>query len=96
MSFFKDRTAGALEDIRKITHDDLRGVAETMVEVAKANSPVDTGHNRDSIDFKETLIDFRVFTESGYGAYLELGTARMAAMPYFAPAFEQAKREFGQ
>jgi len=35
---------------------------------------------------------FRVYTTSGYGAYLELGSGRMPARPYFAPAFEVAKQ----
>lgn len=30
-----------------------------------------------------------IFTQSGYGAYLELGTSRMGARPYIRPAVEQ-------
>jgi HK97 gp10 family phage protein len=30
-----------------------------------------------------------IFTQSGYGGYLELGTSRMAARPYIRPAVEQ-------
>lgn len=30
----------------------------------------------------------------GYGRWVEEGTSRMAAQPYFAPAFAQAVREF--
>lgn len=35
----------------------------------------------------------RIYTQSGYGAYLELGTKRMAARPYIYPAFERAARQ---
>jgi hypothetical protein len=38
----------------------------------------------------------RAYTESGYGAYLELGTSRMAARPYFAPAFRIAAAELAR
>lgn len=55
--------------------------------------PGGTGTNRRSID--STVIEgpdgpeAELFTQSGYGAYLELGTSRMRAQPYLNPAFEQ-------
>lgn len=60
---------------------------------AKQDSPVLTGTNRRSID-SETHQTARgpeatLFTQSGYGGYLELGTARMKAQPYLYPAFEK-------
>ncbi len=33
---------------------------------------------------------FRIYTQSGYGGYLELGTAKMSAKPYIYPAFQRA------
>lgn len=33
-------------------------------------------------------------TRTGYGAYVELGTRRMAAQPYMAPGFAQAVQDF--
>jgi len=39
-------------------------------------------------------IGFRVYTQSGYGAYLELGTKFMKAIPYLWPAFNQHARRF--
>ncbi|MBI5092233.1 MAG: hypothetical protein HZB26_07265 [Candidatus Hydrogenedentes bacterium] len=35
-------------------------------------------------------IGFRVYTQSGYGGWLEVGTKRMDARPYIAPGFEKA------
>lgn len=56
------------------------------------------GNNRDSINFSANVsgdrFEFNVFTQSNYGAYLELGTSKMVARPYFAPAHETAKHEF--
>jgi HK97 gp10 family phage protein len=51
-----------------------------------------TGTNRRSID--SVVNDSpdgpvaELFTQSGYGGYLELGTSRMRAQPYLYPAFE--------
>ncbi len=52
-----------------------------------------TGTNRRSIDkaVVETPegVKAELFTTSGYGAYLELGTSKMRAQPYLNPAFDQ-------
>lgn len=51
-----------------------------------------TGTNRRSIDSTVTEteegVQAQLFTQSGYGGYLELGTSRMRAQPYLNPAFE--------
>jgi len=50
-----------------------------------------TGHNRRSIDITVTETDkgveAQLFTQSGYGGYLETGTSKMRAQPYLYPAF---------
>lgn len=52
-----------------------------------------TGHNRRSIDSQVTEVPegvrAQVFTQSGYGGYLELGTSKMRAQPYLNPAFDE-------
>ena len=49
-----------------------------------------TGHNRQSIDteVKQTVKGpvATLFTQSGYGGYLEVGTGKMRAQPYLMPA----------
>jgi HK97 gp10 family phage protein len=63
-----------------------RNVAE------KKKHPSGTGTNRRSID--STIVETekgpeaKLYTTSGYGGYLELGTAKMRAQPYLNPAFE--------
>ena len=68
---------------------------DTMSAIASKNSPVDTGNNRDSIATKTGVEGGRpvgrVYTQSGYGGWLEIGTSRMAARPYLAPAYKEAK-----
>jgi|SRR5581483_4865361 len=50
-----------------------------------------TGFNRRSIDVKvaetEKGAKAQLFTQSGYGGYLEVGTSKMSAQPYLFPAF---------
>lgn len=57
---------------------------------AKRLSPVKTGYNRNTIDteVKRTPkgVEASLFSQSGYGGYLEVGTAKMAARPYLYPA----------
>jgi HK97 gp10 family phage protein len=73
----------------------LQDFVELMTLKTKENSPVDTGNNRSSITYERLgPMKWRVFTQSGYGAYLELGTFKMPARPYFATAFRQAVASF--
>jgi HK97 gp10 family phage protein len=83
-------------------HDLIEEFAETMADRARDLAPpppkfgtdTATGHNRDSINFEMTgETKARVFTESGYGGWLEIGTTKMAARPYFRPAFEATRKE---
>lgn len=71
-----------------------------VVQEAKRNSPVLTGTNRRSIDSEVreqgTRVEASMFSQSGYGAYLELGTVRMQAQPYMWPAFQKYKDKIVQ
>jgi len=54
--------------------------------------PAGTGTNRRSIDYTvEVTADgnilARLYTQDGYGGWLEVGTVRMRAQPYLYPAF---------
>jgi hypothetical protein len=58
------------------------------------------GTNRRSIDTEVTQngskVSASLFTQSGYGGYLELGTYKMKAWPYLYPAFEMFKNTIPQ
>jgi len=82
---------------------------QNMVRDAKKDSPVRGGHrtfnpnqriggtNRQSISWKREGDTLAVFTTSGYGGYLEVGTKGrnggrgMPARPYIFPAYERNK-----
>ena len=66
---------------------------------AKELSPKKTGTNQRSIGIEVEEVGGRVegsiFTQSGYGGFLEVGTSKMAARPYLWPAVERhAKKVF--
>ena len=67
--------------------------AEVMVEEAKAGTPYLTGNNRREIAILSgSNGSYAIGTMSGYGGYLEFGTKRMAARPYFLPAADAARK----
>lgn len=53
--------------------------------------PGGTGTNRRSIDYTvettERGTEAKLFTQDGYGGFLEVGTSKMRAQPYLYPAF---------
>jgi len=53
--------------------------------------PGGTGTNRRSIDYTvsetDKGVEAQLFTQDGYGGYLEVGTSKMRAQPYLYPAF---------
>ena len=79
------------------TRDVVEEIRSTAAEgspvLAKATAERYPAENRDSISSSVEQVKegvrARVFTTSGYGAYLELGTSKMSARPYLWPAVEQ-------
>lgn len=90
-----DRTGEAIKKIRNLSSEGLIDFAEKIVDGAKVGTPILTGNNKDLIGTDaHDKMRASVFTRSGYGAWLELGTSRMPARPYFAPAIATAINEF--
>ena len=63
-----------------------------VLPLAVKLSPYKRGFNRRSITYKVKGKTAEIWTESGYGGYLEVGTATMGARPYLRPAIERNKR----
>lgn len=90
-----DKTRAALAQINALSNTALSEFAETATDIAKRTVPVDTGNLKDSIASDNPKSrNFRVFTQTGYGGFVELGTARMPAQPFLAPAIGTTVREF--
>ncbi len=64
-----------------------------MLPDAVASSPFDTGNNARSINTKVikkgNQVGGSIFSTSGYGGFLEIGTAFMRARAYLRPAVEK-------
>ena len=74
--------------MKKAMEDGLR---DTIVQISNAaihGSPVLTGNNRRSIAYEAKGLTASTFSTSGYGGYLETGTFKMGAQPYFKPALD--------
>lgn len=75
------------------------GAEYNIAHGKKAPHILGTGTNRRSIDFTvnadENGVQAQLFTQSGYGGYLETGTSKMRAQPYLYPAFAEHSDEIG-
>ena len=96
MSKVRSNRSAVMQASLKALADEINTLADTMSAIAKRKTPVDTGNNRDSIATESSTTSTgrpvaRVFTQSGYGGWLEIGTSRMPARPYMAPAYNEAK-----
>jgi HK97 gp10 family phage protein len=74
--------------------DRLAGKLAADVEArAKERAPVDTGALRSSITHaREGQGVFRVWVGVDYGLFLEVGTYKSRAQPYFYPAFTEVAK----
>jgi HK97 gp10 family phage protein len=59
-----------------------------------------TGHNRQSLDVEITETPsgpkVKLFSQSGHGGYLEVGTSKMRAQPYIWPAWLKFKDKIAE
>lgn len=80
----------AMRGSPKKTGNNMRSLA---AEVATMGSVAGSGHERVVDDNK---LEAAVYSTSGYGGHLEVGTNRMAARPYIRPAFDLHKNELAE
>ena len=91
------KTKEATDKTNKASKEGLRDVVVDIAKDAIEGSPIDTGHNRRSIMFEvgpgkpvaQKEREGAVYSTSGYGGYLETGTVKMPARPYFKPALDK-------
>lgn len=75
----------------------LKDVVTDIANDAIKGSPKVTGNNARSIKFEvgprgeitKSVLEGAVYSTSGYGGYLETGTVKMSARPYFKPALDK-------
>lgn len=89
---FHSYRAEAIKRVETATSKGIKEFGLSMSRKAKEKSPYLTGNNRRSVALEMvTALRVRVYTESGYGGWLELGTSRTAPRPYFAPAYQETR-----
>ncbi len=91
-SNISSKTREAAAKIRKASEEAVRDVVVLIANDAIKGSPVAKiggGNNRRSIKFESKGLTGSIFSTSGYGGFLETGTVKMAARPYFKPALDK-------
>ena len=83
------RTNEAGNEIKRATSKALKNVVVDIANDAIHGSPVLTGNNRRSIRYDIEELAASIYSTSGYGGYLETGTYKMPARPYFKPALDR-------
>lgn len=69
-------------------------MGQVFVEQAKATCPVDTGYLRNHIGFNADSGGCEFWSDAPYSAYLEYGTSKMKAQPYFESSLMDAMSSF--
>ena len=76
------------EKVQKAYELSLKEVVVTIADAVIKGSPVLTGNNKRSIEYKSDDKTGQINSTSGYGGYLETGTSKMDPQPYFRPALD--------
>lgn len=78
----------------KVINEGGSAAADVVVSHAKKDYvPVDTGNLKKSITKQKTSEGWEIGPTMDYGLYVEIGTSRMAAQPYMAPASDNHQDE---
>lgn len=90
----------ALQEIKQALREGFEIATIAVHGDAVDHSPWEFGTNARSIDSEVKEEGGKpvatVFTQSGYGGYLEIGTTKMPARPYLKPAFDRNRELFLQ
>ena len=80
------------EVTNKVDNASKKAFKNTVVAIANdviKESPYLSGNNARMIKYDIDGLSGAVYSTSGYGGYLETGTSRMPARPYFKPALDK-------
>lgn len=73
----------------------VQHAAEAMTAAAQGNAPVRTGYLRDHIHTEMTgEAEATITSEAPYSGFVENGTSRMGAQPFFTPAVEANTQDY--
>lgn len=67
---------------------------QTFLKVARLEVPVDTGYLRSTLSADTDGWECKAWTDCEYAQYVEYGTWRQRAQPYFEPAIEEGIAAF--
>jgi len=91
------KTKEAEDKVNKATKQGMKDLVTDIAGDAVKLSPVLTGNNRRSIMFEvgpggevaKKELEGAIFSTSGYGGFLETGSVKRSATPYFKPALDK-------
>lgn len=73
--------------------DAIHEAVDEFMDAATSDVPVDTGTLQASISCDEEYMGFTAYADTNYAEYVEYGTYKMEAQPYFADNLESAAEE---
>jgi HK97 gp10 family phage protein len=76
------------QDISQTVTDWLETMGQIVTEEMKGLCPVDTGALQESIDYLVSGTDLTFEATEPYAGFVEYGTSKMAAQPYFNPPLD--------
>ena len=83
------KTKEVQNKVNRATEKSIRNVVIDIANDAIKGSPKVTGNNARSIKYEAKGFEGSIYSTSGYGGFLETGTVKMAAQPYFKPALDR-------
>ena len=76
------------QDISQTVTDWLESMGQIVTEEMKNLCPVDTGALQESIDYQVSGTDLTFEATEDYAGFVEYGTSKMAAQPFFNPPLD--------
>lgn len=73
--------------------DAIREAVDEFMDAATSDVPVDTGTLQASISCEEEYMGFTAYADTDYAEYVEYGTYKMEAQPYFEDNLESVAEE---